>query len=586
VSANQEVARIFRQIGSALELLGANPFRANAYARAARAVRDLSEDLEGIVGEDPATAVDRLSEIPGIGKATAEKIVEFLDTGAVAEHEKLLDKVPAGLFEVLEIPGLGPKTVKLMWDELGITSVADLERHLGSRDLASLPRMGARTVDNIRKAIAFREKAGQRVPLGLARPLALDVVSRLEAVPGVRKAAFAGSVRRGCETIGDLDFLAVCDDAEPLREAFTGLEGVIEVLARGDTRCSVRLERRGVAIQADLRIVPAAAWGAALLYFTGSKDHCVHLREIAIQRDLHLNEYGLFPGTEARPQDRGVEPLAAADEAAVYDALGLPWVEPEMREEHGELDAEPPELIVLEDVVAELHAHTTASDGKLSIAEIAAIARARGFHTLAITDHSPSQPIANGLEPERLLRHVEAVREADAEIDGIRLLAGAEVDVLADGRLDYEDDLLERLDIVVASPHAALRQDPKTATARLLRAVRHPLVHILGHPTGRIINRREGLSPDMAALFEAAAEHDTALELNANWHRLDLSASHLRGALAHGCKIAIDTDAHREAHFDNLVYGILTARRAGMTAASCINTWPAKKLYAWLRSKR
>jgi DNA polymerase (family X) len=586
VSANQEMARIFRQIGSALELLGANPFRANAYARAARAVRDLSEDLESIVAEDPATAVARLSEISGIGQATAEKIVEYLDTGAVEEHQKLLEQVPAGLFEVLEIPGLGPKTVKLMWDELGITGVQDLARQLGSPQLAALPRMGTKTVDNIRKAIAFREKSGQRVPLGLARPLALAVVARLEQVPGVREVQFAGSLRRGCETIGDLDFLAVSDDPEALRVAFTGLDGVTEVMARGDTKCSVRLESGGVAMQADLRIVPAESWGAALLYFTGSKDHNVRLREIAIQRGLHLNEYGLFPGTEARPQERGVEPVAAADEAAIYDALGLPWIEPELREDREEYDAEPAELIVLGDAVAELHAHTIESDGKLSIAEIAAIAKARGFHTLAITDHSPSQPIANGLEPERLLRHVEAIRAADAEIDGIRLLAGAEVDVLADGRLDYDDEILARLDIVVASPHAALRQDPKTATARLLRAIRHPLVHILGHPTGRIINRREGLSPDMGALFAAAAEHDTALELNANWHRLDLNAGHLRGALEHGCKIAIDTDAHRGADFDNLVYGILTARRAGMRAASCINTWPAEKLHAWLRSKR
>jgi len=337
--------------------------------------------------------------------------------------------------------------------------------------------------------------------------------------------------------------------------------------------------------------VPAAAWGAALVYFTGSKDHNVRLREIAIKQGMHLNEYGLFPGTEARPQERGVEPLAAAEEAAIYDALGLPWVEPELREDRGrihgpELDAGPSKLIVLADVVAELHAHTTASDGKLSIAELAAVARARGFHTLAITDHSPSQPIANGLEPERLLRHVDAIREADAEIEGIRLLAGAEVDILADGRLDYDDELLERLEVVVASPHAALRQEPRVATERLLRAIRHPLVHILGHPTGRIIHRREGLSPDMGALFAAAAEHDTVLELNANWQRLDLGAGHLRGALEHGCKIAINTDAHREAHFDNLTYGILTARRAGMTAASCINTWPAEKLRAWLRTKR
>jgi DNA polymerase (family 10) len=312
----------------------------------------------------------------------------------------------------------------------------------------------------------------------------------------------------------------------------------------------------------------------------------VRLREIAIRRGLRLNEYGLFEGTEERPQESGREPVAAATEAEIYDALGLPFIEPELREDRGELDREPPKLIELGDVRAELHAHTTASDGKLSIEELARCAIDRGFHTLAITDHSPSQVIANGLDPVRLRRHVEAVREADAKISGIRLLAGSEVDVLGDGRLDYDDDLLAELDVVVASPHAALRQSPEAATERLLRAIRHPLVHVLGHPTGRLINRREGLSPDMNALFEAAVEHDVALELNANWHRLDLRDAHLRSALDRGCKIAIDTDAHREEHFDFLVYGILTARRAGMEAAACINCWPADELLAWLRSKR
>jgi DNA polymerase (family 10) len=312
----------------------------------------------------------------------------------------------------------------------------------------------------------------------------------------------------------------------------------------------------------------------------------VRLREIAIRRGLRLNEYGLFEGTEERPQESGREPVAAATEEEIYDALGLPFIEPELREDRGELDREPPKLIELGDVRAELHAHTTASDGKLSIEELARCAIDRGFHTLAITDHSPSQVIANGLDPVRLRRHVEAVREADAKISGIRLLAGSEVDVLGDGRLDYDDDLLAELDVVVASPHAALRQSPEAATERLLRAIRHPLVHVLGHPTGRLINRREGLSPDMNALFEAAVEHDVALELNANWHRLDLRDAHLRSALDRGCKIAIDTDAHREEHFDFLVYGILTARRAGMEAAACINCWPADELLAWLRSKR
>jgi DNA polymerase (family 10) len=320
------------------------------------------------------------------------------------------------------------------------------------------------------------------------------------------------------------------------------------------------------------------------MYFTGSKEHNVHLREIAIERDMRLNEYGLYEGTEERPQDHGAKPVAADTEEAIYEALGLSFVPPELREEG--VDRPPERLIEQGDVRAELHAHTTASDGRLSIDELARCAKERGFHTLAVTDHSKSSVIANGLDEMRLLRHVEAIREADARISGIRLLAGAEVDILPGGRLDYDDEILSQLDVVVASPHASLRQDPTTATARLLAAIRHPLVHILGHPTGRFVGRREGLSPDMNALFEAAAEHDVVLELNANWKRLDLRDSHLRGALAHGVKIAIDTDAHRATDFDNLIYGILTARRAGLEPASCINTWEAEKLHGWLASKR
>ncbi len=586
MSSNREIAETFQQIATALELLEANRFRVNSNRRVARVLRDMNEEVSSLIVGNPSTAVARLTAFDGIGKASAQRIVEHVETGRITEHRKLLEQVPEGLFEVLAIPGVGPKSAKAMWQELGITDLAGLKAKLGSPELSGLPRMGAKTIENIAKAIEFQERSGGRVHLGIARPLALELASELRAIPGVRRLDFAGSLRRGRETIGDLDFLAACEDPEALRRCFTSLPPVTQVLARGDTKCSVRLEAGRTAMQADLRIVPEKAYGAALMYFTGSKEHNVRLREIAIRQKMRLNEYGLFPGTAERPQDHGVKPLAAATEEAIYAALGLPYLPPESREDRRVLEHEPPPLIELEDVRAELHAHTTASDGKLEIEELARVAKLRGFHTLAITDHSKSQVIANGLDEQRLLRHVEQIRAADAEIGGIRLLAGSEVDILPDGRLDYDDEILAKLDVVVASPHAALRQDPATATARLLRAIRHPLVHVIGHPTGRIINRREGLSPDMTALFEAAVEHDTALELNASWLRLDLRAGHLRGALGHGAKIAINTDAHRESNFDNLVYGILTARRAGLEAGSCINTWPAEKLYSWLASKR
>ncbi len=584
MSTNREIAETFDQIATALELLEANRFRVAGNQRVARLLRDMTEEVAALVESEPRTAIARLTAFDGIGKSSAERIVEHVQTGAIQEHEELLEQVPRGLFEVLAIPGIGPKAARTMWQELGITDLAGLKAKLDSPEIKALPRMGVKTIDNIKKAIRFQEQAGDRVPLGIARPLAMALAGELRAVPGVRRLDFAGSLRRGRETIGDLDFLAACDDAEALRERFTTLPQVTQVLARGDTKCSVRLAAGDTAMQADLRTVPAAAYGAALMYFTGSKELNVRLREIAIERDMRLNEYGLFQGTEERPQDHGVEPVAADTEEAIYAALDLPFVPPELREER--VDTPPPRLIELDDVRAELHAHTTASDGKLSIDELAERAQEHGFHTLAITDHSKSSVIANGLDEERLLRHVEAIREAGEKIAGIRLLAGAEVDILPDGRLDYDDEILARLDVVVASPHASLRQDPATATARLLAAIRNPLVHIIGHPTGRFVGRREGLSPDMNALFEAAARHDVALELNANWKRLDLRDSHLRGALAHGVKIAIDTDAHRETDFDNLIYGILTARRAGLEPASCINTWPAEKLHAWLASKR
>ena len=364
------------------------------------------------------------------------------------------------------------------------------------------------------------------------------------------------------------------------------MPGVTEVLVRAETKCSVRLE---LGAQADLRLVDAAAFGAALLYFTGSKAHNIVLRERAIKRGLRLNEYGLFPHDDqatGTPQERGVAPVAAETEAAIYTALELPFIPPELREDRGEFDAEPPTLVTCEDIRAELHAHTTASDGRLSIAELAAEAKHRGFHTIAVTDHSTSSVQANGLDPDRLRAHIDAIREADAGMSGITILAGSEVDILTDGRLDYEDDLLAELDIVVASPHAALTQDGATATKRLLAAIRHPLVHIIGHPTGRIIGRREGLDPDIEALVAAAVEHDTALEINANHRRLDLRDVHIRAAREAGAKIAIDTDAHAPRDFDQLRYGVITARRGGLTAAGCVNTWTQEKLHAWLKSKR
>jgi DNA polymerase (family 10) len=597
MSANQNLARIFDQLAAGIELLGGNSYRAASYRRVARVLRDLPEDLTediaALVAGDPRAAAQRLIERPGIGPGAAARILELLATGRVAEHQELLAKVPAGVFELLEIPGIGPSAARTLWRDLGVESIDDLRALLERDALAGLPRMGARTAANLRSALELRARTAGRVPIGKALPLALALRERLRAITGVERVELAGSLRRGLETVGDLDFLVACTDPERVRDAFVSMPEVEQVLARGARESSVRLAGDswgGARIQAHLRIVPESAWGAALLHFTGSREHNVRLRERAIRRGLLLDENGLFRSAEAGSRERGEIPIAAAEEADIYRSLGLPHVPPELREDGVDLDALPGDLVeqLVEqaDLRVELHSHTTASDGKLGIRQLAEAAKARGYHTLAITDHSVSSVIANGLSADRLRRHVDAVREEDSRIRGIRLLAGSEVDILANGRLDYADDLLAELDVVIASPHAALRQSREAATRRLLAAIRHPLVHVLGHPTGRIVGRRAGLDPDIGRLVEAAAEAGTALELNANPRRLDLRDQHVMAALAAGCLIAVNTDAHSDRSFDFLPYGVATARRAGLGRTRCLNAWSRAKLERWLARKR
>lgn len=581
----EDLAGIFEDMATLLEITGADRFRVNAHARAARAIRDSGLDIVGMA-EDRAA----LTAIEGIGPKTADKIREFARTGAVAELGELMAQVPPGLPELMQLQGLGPKTVRTLWQEGGITSIAELQRAIDDGSILALPRMGKKTVDNIRQAIEYRAQASTRMRLGTAVPVAEALVHALEQVPGVQQVQFAGSARRGQETVGDLDILATTTNPVALAEAFAALPGVERVLASGESKSSVQMRIGDRVVQADLRIVPEESFGAALMYFTGSKEHNVKMRERALKMGLTLNEYGLFPNDDdpTPPQKRGVKPVAGRTEEEVFRALRLPWIPPELRVDRGEVadGYTPPRLIELTDIRAELHAHTTASDGRLSILELATMARDRGFHTIAVTDHSQASFQANGLTPERLRAHIAAVHAARAKVRGIRILAGSEVDIHPDGHLDYDDDLLAELDIVVASPHAALKQDPEAATARLLRAIEHPRVHILGHPTGRIIGRREGLAPDLRLLAAAAARHNVALEVNANSYRLDLNDLGVRIALDAGALIAIDCDVHTPEHFSELRYGVQTARRGGLTAERCVNTWDADRLEAWLAAKR
>jgi len=582
MSTNSEVAQIFHEIAQVLEVTGANRFRVISYENAARVLRDLTTDVATLADDKK-----KLIAIDGIGDGTAKKIIEYVETGNVAEHQNLLKDFPRGLFDVLRISGLGPKTVKLLWEQAGVTDLDSLREAIDSGKLEGLPRMGAKTVENIRESIAFMQKASQRMRLGTALPIAEAIVERLSKVKGVSKLQYAGSLRRGSETIGDIDILASAKSPAALAKAFRAMPGVEKILGAGETKTSIRLD---AGVQVDLRIVPDESFGAALMYFTGSKAHNIEMRERAIKKGLRLNEYGLFKADdlddEEAPQKRGVKPVASKTEQEVYKALGVPWVPPEVRENAGEFGKTFDNLITIDDITSELHAHTKASDGHLTIDELAEEAKRRGFHTIAVTDHSTSSVQANGLDETKLRAHIKAIREARMRIKGIEILIGSEVDILNDGRLDYEDDLLAELDIVVASPHAVLAQDPKKATARLLKAIEHPLVHIIGHPTGRVIGKRDGLAPAMDDLIAAAVEHNTALEINANSMRLDLRDTHVRAAVEAGALLAINTDAHSVADFDQLRYGILTARRGWLTPMQCINTWTKTKLAKWLKSKR
>lgn len=575
-SANATLAATFAQMSDLMQILGHDPFRVNAFARAARTIEDLAIDLSTL-GPD----VKKLASVEGIGKGTAERIAEFLTTGVVKEHQELLAQVPPGVLAMIALPGVGPKTAAMLWKEAGIDTLDLLRAKAQTDELTTLKGFGAKKLENLRKSLTIVEQASQRHLIGYVRPTAQWFVQQLEQLPGVSRAAYAGSLRRGRETVGDLDLLVACDPAHVIAvgQAFVKFEPVADVLAQGPTKSSIRT-REG--LQVDLRVVEPAQFGAALMYFTGSKEHNVQMRQRAIDQGMRLNEYGLL-------KDQQV--IASATEEEIYAALDLAWVPPELREGRGEIALAQartlPSLLSATDIHAELHCHTTASDGRFSIRELTQIAIELGYHTLAITDHSQSQTVAHGLKPARLEQHIQDIRAVAREFHKqINLLAGSEVDILPDGKLDYPDSLLRELDLVVASPHAALSQEPAKATTRLLKAMENRYVTIMGHPTGRLVNRREGMSPDMTQIVAAAKQRGIALEINANTHRLDLRDSHARLAIESGVKLAIDTDAHSLPDLDQLIYGVLTARRAGATAGDVVNCMTREALATWIQSTK
>lgn len=514
-----------------------------------------------------------------MGKAIAEKIEEYLSTGKLEFLEKLKAEVPPSLVEVLRVPDVGPKKAALFWRELGITNMTELEAAARAGKLRTLPGMGEKSEARILAGVEAVSRRSTRIPLGMAWPFAMRILERLREVPGVVAAEAGGSLRRMRATVGDLDLLAAAADSGPVMDAFTSHPEVLKVLARGDTKASVEF-RNGM--RAQLWVHPPERFGTALVYGTGSKDHNVRLRELALKKKLSLSDQSFL-------KEDGSEILCATEEE-VYEILGLPWIPPELREDRGEIKAaragKLPRLIEVGDIRAALHAHSTWSDGKLSIKEMALAARERGMRLLAITDHSGSLGVAGGLSIEDLKKQRQEIDAVQKELgDSIILLQGSEVEIRANGSLDFPPEVLAELDIVIASLHTSLRQPRQQVTERLLNAIHSPHVDIIGHPTGRMIPNREGADLDMDAVFAAAVESGLSLEINAHPARLDLDDIHSRRAVELKVPLSINTDAHSAADLDLLHFGVATARRGWVEPQDVINTWEPYRILEWLRSR-
>jgi len=566
---NQAVADIFAAMGDILAIQGASYHRVLAYRRAAETVAALGRPIVEVwrAGE--------LEDLPGIGKTLAAKIDELMRTGKLSAYERLKAQVPVGVVEMLRISGVGPKRAAAFWRELGLTSVDELAEAAREGRIQSLPGMGAVTEARLLGSIAAFRKHTGRTLLGAAWPRAQEMLEELRRVPGATQLAVAGSLRRMRETVGDVDLLVAAENPAPVMATFRELPHVAEVLLSGGSKTSIRT-REG--FQVDLRVVEAARWGTALQYFTGSQAHNIRLRELAQSQGLSLSEYAL-------KREDGSEILCATEEE-VYTTLGLPWIPPELRENRGEIEAAQnamlPHLVTVGDLRGDLHVHTNASDGRHGLAELVEAAQARGLEYLAVADHSHSLGVVSGLRADDLRAQRAEIDALNRRLGGsFRVLACAEVEVLADGTLDFPDEVLAELDLVVASVHSGLRQSRERITARVLAAIHNPHIDIIAHPTGRLINEREPADLDMEAVFRAAAESGTALEINAYPQRLDLRDTHVRRAVELGVKLAINSDAHHVDGFDTLPLGVATARRGWASAADVINTWPLEELLRW-----
>jgi DNA polymerase (family 10) len=571
---NREIAAVFEEIASLMKITQDDPkwtFKAAAYDRAKRVIENLPEKLEDIV-RDPSR---KLTEIPGIGEDLAKKIRELVETGKCAYHLEQRAKVPPSLLDLLQLQTVGPQKVRLFYREAGIESIDGLESAAKNGRLRSLPGMSVKSEENILKAIEVFRRAAGRFRLDTAYETAQLLAGYLKEFGGVEDVTPAGSLRRGCETVGDLDLLVTGHDPAGIAEHFAGFPGVAQVLAKGEDKVSVKLQND---LQVDVRLLGRESYGAALQYFTGSKEHNVVLRERAKKRGWKLSEYGLCKEEEV---------LASRTEEGIYEKLGLSWIPPELRENLGEIEVaergELPRLVELGDIKGDLQMHTTASDGKASVEEMAEAAKRRGYEYILITDHSKAVTIANGLDEERAVENIRRIKAARQKVKGIQIWAGAEVDVLGDGSLDYPDAILAQFDIVLVSVHSRMNMPAEEMTGRLLKAIANPYVRIMGHPTGRQILKRDPFVFDLEKVFAVAKQNGVILELNGNPERLDLSDRHVRLARDRGMKVIISTDAHSSDQFGLMRYGVVTARRGWMSKEDVLNTLPAEKFLKGLR---
>ena len=573
----KDIIEVLERIGTMLEIKGENPFKIRAYFSGARTLQTMEEDLGEVIGEG------RLGEIPGIGKALTEKVETLYTTGELEFYDKLVASVPSGLMDLLEVPGLGGKKIKSLHEQLGVDSIDSLTKACREGKVAELKGFGAKTQEKILSGIKNREAYAARHLWWDARAVVERILPDLQALPDVERAEAAGSFRRGMETVGDLDFIVASSNPAPIMEWFVGMEGITEVTAHGETKSSIRMEG---GMQADLRVVPAEQFYFALHHFTGSKDHNVRMRQKALSIGLSLSEWGLRP-EEEKNATRKKGPISASSEEDVFKALGLSYVPPALREGMGEVEAAEndalPKLLNFEDLQGCFHNHTTASDGRNSLKEMAEEADKRGWSYLGIADHSKSSFQANGLDEERLLKQVHAIQTInDSGEFRVRLFSGSEVDILSEGRLDFEDSVLESLDYVVASVHNGLTQDEDTMTTRLIRAIEHPQVTMLGHLSGRLLLRREASRMNVQKIIDAALANGKILELNANPMRLDMDWRHWRKAADRGLLCCINPDAHALHHFDFQYAGVLAARKGWLQREQVFNTRTLPEVLTYL----